>query len=140
MTAAVYAKGGEERCQEARSFVVACGGVETPRLLLCSRTDQHSVGLANGSGTVGRYFMDHLYAGVGGRYDGPTRQKHVGFNTTESHQFYDEVDAESGSFKLEFINYAGPSPVEQALRADDWGDALLEDLRDPTGRTSRSEG
>jgi choline dehydrogenase-like flavoprotein len=128
VTAAVYVTDGEERRQAARAFVVACGGVETPRLLLCSRSDQHPDGLANGSGAVGRYFMDHLYAGVGGRYDGETRQKHVGFNTTESHQFYDDVDEESGSIKLEFINYTGPSPVETALRADDWGDALFEDL------------
>ena len=127
VTAAVYRKDGERCRQEATAFVVACGGVETPRLLLCSRSEQHPDGLANGSGAVGRYFMEHLFAGMGGRLDEPTRQNHVGFNTTESHQFYD-VD-EAGRFKLEFLNYAGPSPVERALSADEWGDALLERLR-----------
>jgi choline dehydrogenase-like flavoprotein len=30
--------------------------------------------------------------------------------------------------KLEFLNYAGPSPVETALRSETWGDDLLERL------------
>jgi choline dehydrogenase-like flavoprotein len=59
----------------------------------------------------------------------PTRQNHVGFNTTETHQFYDDRGTERGAFKLEFLNYAGGSPVDSALDADTWGDELLEDLR-----------
>jgi choline dehydrogenase-like flavoprotein len=132
--AAVYATpDGEEYRQEADSFVVACGGVETPRLLLLSESEHYPDGLANSSGLVGKYFMDHLFAGTGGVLDEPTRQNHVGFLTSESHQFYDEADDEVGPFKLEFFNYAGPSPVEMALSGDDWGDDLLERLRDGYG-------
>ena len=119
---------GETHRQEAEAFVVACGGVETPRLLLLSESEEYPGGLANASGLVGKFFMDHLFAGTGGVLDEPTRQNHVGFITSESHQFYDEADAEVGPFKLEFFNYAGPSPVELALTGDDWGDALLERL------------
>ncbi|NHN49729.1 GMC family oxidoreductase [Halostella sp. JP-L12] len=132
--AAVYATpDGREHRQEARQFVLAAGGVETPRLLLLSASEQYPDGLANSSGLVGRYFMDHLFAGMGGTIDEPTRQNHVGFITSESHQFYDDADAEVGSFKLEFLNYAGPSPVETALSSDEWGDALLDDLRGAYG-------
>jgi choline dehydrogenase-like flavoprotein len=35
--------------------------------------------------------------------------------------------------KLEFFNYAGPSPVEIALGSDEWGDALLGTLREAYG-------
>jgi choline dehydrogenase-like flavoprotein len=42
----------------ARSFVLAAGGLETPRLLLASR-DRQSPGIGNGSDLVGRYFMEH---------------------------------------------------------------------------------
>ena len=42
----------------ARNFVLACGGLENPRLLLLSR-DQHPNGVGNRFDLVGRYFMDH---------------------------------------------------------------------------------
>jgi len=133
VTAAVYATPDGEYRQEAEQFVVAAGGVETPRLLLLSESEQYPDGLANSSGTVGKFFMDHLFAGTGGVLDEPTRQGHIGFLTSESHQFYDEADAEIGPFKLEFFNYDGPSPVEMALTGDDWGDDLLDRLNSDYG-------
>ncbi|MEZ5659658.1 MAG: GMC family oxidoreductase [Burkholderiaceae bacterium] len=42
----------------ARRFVLAAGGIETPRLLLASKGSMPA-GLGNGKGLVGRYFMDH---------------------------------------------------------------------------------
>jgi len=131
--AATYATPDGEYRQQAEVFVLACGGVETPRLLLLSSSGEYPDGLANTSGRVGTYFFDHLFAGVGGVLDEPTRQNHVGFLTSESHQFYDEADAGTAPFKLEFFNYAGPSPVEMALSGDQWGDALLDSLRSAYG-------
>ena len=134
ISAAVYATpDGTEHRQEAEAFVVAAGGVETPRLLLLSESEHYPDGLANSSGAVGRYFMDHVFAGAGGVLDEPTRQNHVGFLTSESHQFYDEADDEIAPFKLEFFNFAGPSPVGLALTGEDWGDALLERIRGEYG-------
>jgi choline dehydrogenase-like flavoprotein len=131
--AAVYAtpEGGEHR-QTARHFVLACGGVENVRLLLLSSSEQYPDGLANGSGAVGRYFMDHLFAGAGGRLDRDTRQNHVGFNTSETHQFYDDAEPVNG-MKLEFLNYAGPSVVGTALSGGSWGDDLLETVQGAYG-------
>ncbi|SER11909.1 GMC family oxidoreductase [Natrinema salaciae] len=130
ISAAVYATpDGERHRQEADAFVIACGGVETPRLLLLSESSHYPDGLANSSGRVGRYFMEHCFAGTFGVLDEPTRQNHVGFPTSESHQFYDDADAAFAPFKLEFFNYAGPSPVGMALTGDDWGDDLLERIR-----------
>ena len=132
--AAVYTTpDGERHRQTAGTFVLACGGVETPRLLLLSESRQYPDGLANSSGLVGKYFMDHLFAGVGGVLGEPTRQNHVGFLTSESHQFYDDADERLAPFKLEFFNYAGPSPVEMALSGDDWGDDLLRRLQSSYG-------
>ncbi|GAA0670369.1 GMC family oxidoreductase [Natronoarchaeum mannanilyticum] len=131
--AAHYATPEGEYRQTADAFVLAAGGVETPRLLLLSDSEHYPDGLANSSGAVGKYFMDHLFAGAGGVLDEPTRQNHVGFLTSESHQFYDDADEEVGPFKLEFFNYAGPSPVEQALGGDEWGDDLLDSLQESYG-------
>jgi choline dehydrogenase-like flavoprotein len=134
--AAVYATpDGETHWQEADAFVLACGGVETPRLLLLSASSYYPDGLANTSGAVGKYFFDHLFAGAGGLLEERTRQNHVGFLTSETHQFYDEADAETAPFKIEFFNYAGPSPVEMALTGEAWGDELLADLREGYGNS-----
>ncbi|MFC7209005.1 GMC family oxidoreductase [Natronoarchaeum sp. GCM10025321] len=139
VSAAVYATpDGEEHRQEADAFVVACGGVETPRLLLLSDSETYPDGLANSSGHVGEFFMDHLFAGAGGVLDEPTRQNHIGFYTSASDQFYDDADEEFAPFKLEFFNsiqnnYAGPSPVGMALTGDDWGNELLDRLREGYG-------
>jgi len=131
--AAVYATpDGTEHRQTAGQFVLACGGVENARLLLLSASEQYPDGLANSSGAVGRFFMDHLFAGAGGRLDEPTRQNHVGFNTSETHQFYDDTEPVEG-LKLEFLNYAGPSPVIEALGAETWGDELVEQLNESYG-------
>jgi len=43
----------------ASTIVLACGGLETPRLLLASRTSR-SCGLGNENDLVGRFYMTHL--------------------------------------------------------------------------------
>ena len=151
-TAAVYVTpDGETHRQEARHVVLAAGGVEIPRLLLLSRSESHPDGLANSSGFVGQFFMDHLFAGAGGTIDQQTRQNHIGFITSETHQFYDDpgqavrdregnvvvspIDEPLAPMKLEFFNYAGPSPVELALSAESFGDELLTDLKSAYGNS-----
>ncbi|MHB9286222.1 GMC family oxidoreductase [Halobacteriales archaeon Cl-PHB] len=148
---AVYATpDGTEYRQAARQFVLAAGGVEIPRLLLLSQSSQYPDGLANSSGAVGRYLMDHLFAGTGGRIDRRTRQHHVGFITSETHQFYDDPGGSAtgttgeipsaaagnlGPIKLEFFNYAGPTPVGAALADGGWGDDLLDRLEEAYGNS-----
>lgn len=49
---------------EARAYVLAMGGIENVRLMLASNT-QFEEGIANSSGAVGRFFMEHPhYNGV----------------------------------------------------------------------------
>ncbi len=58
--AAVYRKpdGTEVRVQ-AKIFVLCANGIETPKLLLASRSEAAPNGVANGSLQVGQNFMDH---------------------------------------------------------------------------------
>jgi choline dehydrogenase-like flavoprotein len=49
---------------KARHFVLACGGLETARLLLVSRA-VHPQGIGNQGDMVGRYYMDHPRAVFG---------------------------------------------------------------------------
>jgi len=143
--AAVYATpDGRTHRQEARQFVVACGGVETPRLLLLSKSEAHPDGLANSSGMVGRCFFDHLYVNVTARVDDPGNPNPTGFPTSQSQEFYDHDDPTPGSVLLTFQNNDPINLVETALQGgyesvtdkladafvgDPWGDDLLEVLR-----------
>ena len=49
---------------EADAIVLACGGLENPRLLLAS-TDADPAGVANGHDQVGRYFAEHFQVAGG---------------------------------------------------------------------------
>ena len=52
-------------------LILACGAVETPRLLLLARNDKAPDGLANESGHVGRHFMETLSFAVSGLHSEP---------------------------------------------------------------------
>jgi choline dehydrogenase-like flavoprotein len=59
-TAVVFKRpDGSEHTAVGRQFVIAAHGVETPRLLLMSRSGRLPDGVANSSGQVGRNLMDH---------------------------------------------------------------------------------
>jgi choline dehydrogenase-like flavoprotein len=53
----------------ARVTVLAMGAVETPRLLLASRSADRPNGIANSSGLVGRFLLETLLAQVTVRFD-----------------------------------------------------------------------
>lgn len=50
---------GEKKLARAKIFLVCCGGIETPRLLLFSRSDTFPNGIGNSNDMVGRYFNEH---------------------------------------------------------------------------------
>ena len=81
---------GAERTARARRFVVACGGIESPRLLLLSRSSIFPNGIGNNYDRVGRGFTEHPSLNFYGkiRHDWATtvvpRHK-IG----RIHQFYD---------------------------------------------------
>jgi choline dehydrogenase-like flavoprotein len=52
---------GKEKTATGKIVVVACGAVETPRVLLASKGEHTPDGLANESGLVGRHFMETLF-------------------------------------------------------------------------------
>jgi choline dehydrogenase-like flavoprotein len=137
VTGAVYrTPDGGKHTQEARQFVLATGAVENPRLLLLSASDEHPDGLANSSDTVGRYFMEHPYVGVVGELSEPTAQNQIGFGTTESYHFYEPEEVPPLSFKIEFINGAGPTVVDLALQQRNPMEGLRSAVRQPSAQDS----
>lgn len=57
--------------QEADLFLLACGAIESARLLLLSRSARFPNGLANGSDQVGRNATFHEYSAAIGIFDDP---------------------------------------------------------------------
>jgi len=55
-----FDRNGSECEIHGRAIVVAGNAVETPRLLLMSTSSRFPNGLANSSGLVGKFFMEHL--------------------------------------------------------------------------------
>jgi choline dehydrogenase-like flavoprotein len=52
---------GTEHAVEAKIVILCASTIATARILLNSATPVHPAGLANSSGLVGRYLMDHVY-------------------------------------------------------------------------------
>ena len=88
---------------QARAFILACGGIETPRLLLASRRVAAD-GLGNGHDLVGRFFMDHPHPDAGGV-----------LLTGDAESFSPYVDTQIGEERV--VLGFGPSPrAQQRLR------------------------
>ncbi len=123
--------------QSARTFVLCAHAIESARLLLLSASAQFPQGLANGSGMVGKNFMDHLYFAVDARLKEPVFPHRIGFHTAESHQFIPTGKRdETGTIKLEF-EVTGPTPADVARRSGLWGKALAEEIRQSFGHHLR---
>lgn len=121
---------GSEAAQSARLFVLAAHTVESARLLLLSESSQFADGLANGSGMVGRNFMERPAIAVHGSVKDKIFPHRIGFPTAASMQFCDPKDRhERGGIKLEFHNFSGPTPHNIVASSGNWGSALAEEVR-----------
>jgi glucose dehydrogenase len=86
---------------KAQNFILAAHTVESIRLLMLSKNDFFPNGLANSSGLLGKYFMDHPAIISEGEIDLRLDQK--GYQTLQSYQFYStENRSREGAIKLEF--------------------------------------
>jgi choline dehydrogenase-like flavoprotein len=80
--------------QEADLFIVACGALESARLLLLSRSKRFPDGLANSNDLVGRNATFHEYSAAVGEFEDPiygwAGGGYIGASTFE---FYDHDDS-----------------------------------------------
>jgi choline dehydrogenase-like flavoprotein len=60
---------GARRRVRASQVVVAAGAIESARLLLASRSDEHPEGLGNDTDQVGRNLQSHQYVGAFGEFE-----------------------------------------------------------------------
>jgi choline dehydrogenase-like flavoprotein len=120
--------------QEADLFILACGAVESARLLLLSKSARFPNGLANGSDLVGRNVTFHEYSAAVGLFDDPIYAwAGGGYVSASSFQFY-EHDEKRGHISGGHIACAGvgiPLPINWRLPdAPAWGAAAKRNDRD----------
>lgn len=134
-----YAQDGALHRQETPLLFLAAGAVQTPRLLLANRSADHPDGLANGSGQVGRNFMETLSVTLAGLAPG-LRQGQRGLPADAvSWQFNapDAVPDAAGGFRLtsstQEAGLNGPIGHASRLLAGH-GAALKQALRDTFGQ------
>jgi choline dehydrogenase-like flavoprotein len=122
---------GEKRLT-AGIFVIACNGIETPRLMLHCKQPNAPAGIANSTGLVGRNYMGHPHVDwlidlgenvYGGR--GP-------LHSSNCTHFADHPDrANSSAVNLHYIQATLP---EIKLNTELWGEALIRDAQADTGQ------
>lgn len=111
--------------QEAGLFILACGAVETARLMLLSKSGRFPNGLANGSDLVGRNVTFHEYSAAVGTYEDPIYAwAGGGYVSASTFQHYEHDDSR-GFVSGGHVAVAGvgiPLPINWHLPgAPGWG-------------------
>jgi choline dehydrogenase-like flavoprotein len=136
---------GGERFQKAKAVVVCANGVETPRLLLMSKSNLFPQGLANSSGKVGRYLMFNGHASASALFEHPLNEFKSVAVSRVIHDFYDSDPRRGfyggGGIDTRFDVY----PIGFALRAlpadaPRWGAEYKAMLREYFTRSLRALG
>jgi choline dehydrogenase-like flavoprotein len=132
VTGVTYINDGRERFQRAATVAVAGYSIETPRLLLNSKSARFPNGLANSNDQVGRYVMVQGASQTAARFPEPMRMYKAPPPEVSSEQFY-ETDESRGFARGFSIQTVAPMPVgwsEHVLADGHWGHSLREYMRD----------
>jgi choline dehydrogenase-like flavoprotein len=81
---------GEKKVARARVFIVCCGGIESPRLLLFSRSEQFPNGIGNANDMVGRFFNEHPAVNFYGKIPHTKSTLFPSNKIGRSHQYYED--------------------------------------------------
>lgn len=88
ITGVVYVRDGQTLRQTADVYILSAFCIENPRLLLHSTTARYPEGLANSSGTVGRYLLAHIAESGMGRFEQPVHMWSTAPGTLLSQHHY----------------------------------------------------
>jgi choline dehydrogenase-like flavoprotein len=128
-----FDRNGNLHFQKAKAVIVSGYAIETPRLLLNSACPGFENGLANSSGTLGKYLMAQAGNVVLGRFDQPVRMYKAPPAHALTEEFY-ETDPKNDFVRGFAIQTVGPLPVafaKQMLAAKKaWGWGMRREMMD----------
>ncbi len=124
---------GNEHFQKAKAVIVSGYAIESPRLLLNSACPGHENGLANSSGTLGKYLMAQAGNVILGRFDRLIRMYKAPPAHALTEEFY-ETDPRRDFARGFAVQTVGPLPIafaKQMMAAkDQWGWSLRRSMMD----------
>lgn len=124
---------GREAEQRARVVIVCGYAIETPRLLLNSSCPGFEGGLANSSGTVGKYLMAQAGDVILGRFAEPIRMYKGPPAHSMTEEFY-ETDPRRDFARGFAVQTVGPLPIafakQMAVAKGAWGWGLRRVMMD----------
>jgi choline dehydrogenase-like flavoprotein len=124
---------GTEHVQRARAVIVSGYAIETPRLLLNSACDGFENGLANSSGTVGRYLMAQAGNEILGRFPNLIRMYKGPPAHALTEEFY-ETDPKRDFARGFAVQTVGPLPIafgkQMMVARGSWGWGLRRIMMD----------
>ncbi|HLI88626.1 MAG TPA: GMC family oxidoreductase [Ktedonobacteraceae bacterium] len=124
---------GHEREQKAKVVIVSGYAIETPRLLLNSACPGFENGLANSSGTVGKYLMVQIGNVVLGRFEQLVRMYKAPPAHALTEEFY-ETDPKNDFVRGFAIQTVGPLPIafakQMMVAKGAWGWGMREVMMD----------
>lgn len=116
--------------QEADVVILACGAIESARLLLLSRSNRFPDGLANGNGLVGRYATFHEYSAAIGAFEDPLYGwAGGGYVGASTYQFYEPSNDRgfAGGCHVAAAGVGIPLPISFSLPDKPmWGQAAKD--------------
>ncbi len=128
-----FDRDGKEHFQRARVVIVSGYAIETPRLLLNSACPGHENGLANSSGTLGKYLMAQAGNVILGRFDELVRMYKAPPAHSLTEEFY-ETDPKRDFARGFAVQTVGPLPVafakQVAASSFVWGWGLRRMMMD----------
>jgi glucose dehydrogenase len=106
---------GSKRILKAKIFVVACGGIESARLLLLSNSKYYPDGVGNSNDLVGRNFMEHPRITFYGKLCHKWNTISPFYQVGRSYQFYEKFKLQGlGSVRLGFMQaWIFPDDLQQ---------------------------
>jgi choline dehydrogenase-like flavoprotein len=120
----------EEEIQ-ARVFVLGCAAVESPRLLLNSKSQTHPNGLGNSNDVVGRYLHGHLNGTVEVYLKELMGKAPFNQDGALDHVYVPRADARTATKAYGFqVNYSGFMFPRHAKRIPGYGVAFKQTVRD----------
>ncbi|MBC8028310.1 MAG: GMC family oxidoreductase [Steroidobacteraceae bacterium] len=131
----IDAKTKQGKSYQARAVFLCASTIPTAQILLASASEFHPNGLANRSGAVGRYLMDHV-VGIGafGEHPGFLDRYYYGRRPTGFYlPRYVNLNEKDPAFArgFAFQGYSGRSTWTRADREPGIGVELKQRLRDP---------